>query len=142
LSKAAPAVDIGDDEPVTLAEASKVILRGIVTVSALRAEIRRGNLAVERIGKNLFTTPAAIREMRSKCRVMPNRQDYTSEKTEAKASGSSATAERTSELAALKASVQALKNGSLSTLRKSTPTSQPKAASPIPFPSRKSSAST
>lgn len=141
MSKPA-AVDIGDDEPVTLAEASRIILRGIVSVSALRAEIRRGNLAVERIGKNLFTTPAAIREMRSKCRVMPNRQDYTSEKTEGKASGSSETAAKTSELDALKASVRALKTGSLSTLRRSTPPDRQKAESPIPFPSRKSSAST
>lgn len=136
MSRAAPA-DIGDDEPVTLTEASRVILRGIVSVSALRAEIRRGNLAVERIGKNLYTTPAAIREMRSKCRVMPAHRDYTSEPTEAKASGSSATTERTNELAALNASVAALKSGSLSTLRKSTPRDQQKAASPIPFPSRR-----
>lgn len=142
MGERALVVDIGDEEPVTLAEASKVILRGIVSVSALRAEIRRGNLTVERIGKNLYTTPAAIREMRSKCRVMPNRQDYTSEKTEDKASGSSATVGKTSELDALKASVRALKTGSLSTLRKSTPRDPQKVASPIPFPSRKSSAST
>jgi hypothetical protein len=137
VTRAAHAVDIGDDEPVTLSEASEIILRGIVSVSALRAEIKRGNLAVERIGKNLYTTPAAIREMRSKCRVMPAHRDYTSEATEAKASGSSGTTEKTNELAALKASVTALKSGSLSTLRKSTPTNQSKAASPIPFPSRK-----
>jgi hypothetical protein len=58
-----------DDDPITLAEASKLLLGGVVTVSALRAEIKRGNLVVEKIGKNLFTTPAAIREMREKCRV-------------------------------------------------------------------------
>lgn len=131
-----------DSDPITLTEASKLVLRGIISVSALRAEIRRGNLTVERIGKNLYTTPAAIREMRDKCRVMPNHQDYTSEKTEAKASGSSAMEEKTSELAALKASVRALRTGSLSTLRKSTPRDQQKAESPIPFRSRKSSAST
>ena len=134
--------DILDSDPITLTEASKVVLRGIISVSALRAEIRRGNLSVERIGKNLYTTPAAIREMREKCRVMPNHQDYTSEKTEIKPSGSSGTVEKTSELAALKASVNALKSGSLSTLRKSTPRGQQKAGSPIPFPSRKSSGST
>ena len=134
--------DLLDSDPITLVEASKLVLRGIVSVSALRAEIRRGNLAVERIGKNLYTTPAAIREMRDKCRVMPNPQDYTSEKTEAKASGSSGTAEKTRELAALKASVGALRSGSLSTLRKSTPRDHQKAESPIPFRSRKSSAST
>ena len=49
--------DLQDDDPVTLGEASKLLLRGIVSVSALRAEIRRGNLVVEKIGKNLFTTP-------------------------------------------------------------------------------------
>jgi hypothetical protein len=61
--------DILDDDPITLKEASEVLLRGIVSVSALRSEVRRGNLIVERIGKNLFTTPAHIREMRRRCRV-------------------------------------------------------------------------
>lgn len=135
--------DLIDDDPITLYEASSLVLRGKVTVSALRAEIKRGNLAVERIGKNLFTTPAAIREMREKCRVMPNRQDYTSGTTgpartgKTDTSGSSATKEKTDELAALRASVTALKSGSLSTLRKSTPRDPQKEASPIPFPSRK-----
>lgn len=132
------ALDLLDTDPITLREAS-ALLRGKVTESALRAEIKRGNLAVERIGKNLFTTPAAIREMREKCRVMPNPRDSTSEKTApAAGSGSSATGERTSELTALKASVNALKQGSLSTLRKSTPRDRQGEANPIPFPSRKS----
>jgi hypothetical protein len=126
-----------DDDPITLTEASELVLRGKVTISALRAEIKRGNLVVERIGKNLFTTPAAIRQMREKCRVMPNHPDSTSEATENKTSGSSVTEEKTDELAALRASVTALKSGSLSTLRKNTPQGQQKAASPIPFPSQK-----
>jgi hypothetical protein len=63
--------ELRDTDPITLAEASKLLLRGIVSVSALRAEIKRGNFASEKIGKNLFTTPAAIREMREKCRVRP-----------------------------------------------------------------------
>lgn len=131
------AVDIGEDEPVTLAEASRVILRGVVTVSALRAEIRRGNLMVERIGKNLYTTPAAIRDMRSKCRVQPNRRDFTCAKTATNTSGSSETPDVTAELAALKASVNSLKSGSLSTLRKSMPRGPDAAADPIPFPLRR-----
>lgn len=61
--------DLLDDDPITLKEASELLLRGIVSVSALRAEIKRGNLTMERIGKNLFTTPAHIREMRRRCRV-------------------------------------------------------------------------
>ena len=63
--------DLLDTDPITLKEASELLLRGIVTVSALRSEIRRGNLVVERIGKNLFTSPAGIREMRERCRVKP-----------------------------------------------------------------------
>lgn len=62
--------DLLDDDPITLKEASELLLRGIVSVSALRSEIRRGNLIVERIGKNLFTTPSHIREMRRRCRVV------------------------------------------------------------------------
>lgn len=131
--------DLMDTDPITLREAASIILRGVVSESALRAEIKRGNLAVERIGKNLFTTPAAIREMREKCRVMPNPRDSTSEKTATETrSGSSATGTATDELAALNATVKALKQGSLSTLRKSTPRDRQGAASPIPFPSRKS----
>lgn len=60
--------DIEDDDPITLAEASHLVLRGAVTVSTLRAEVRRGNLTVERIGKNLFTTRAYIKQMRERCR--------------------------------------------------------------------------
>jgi hypothetical protein len=129
------AADLIDTDPITIGEASR-LLRGIVSESALRSEIRKGNLIAYRIGKNLFTTPAAIREMRDKCRVMPNRPDSTSEKTIEH--GSSATATATDELAALKATVRGLKNGSLSTLLKSTPADRQGAASPIPFPSRKS----
>jgi hypothetical protein len=132
------AEDIDDTSPITLAEASELVLRGKVTVSTLRAEIRRGNLAVERIGKNLFTTPADIREMRKRCRVQPSRPDSISGKTETATSGSSATRTAIDELAVLKTTVQALKNGSLSTLRKSTPRDRQKAESPIPFPSPKS----
>jgi len=128
--------DLLDLDPITLTEASTVVLRGVVSVSALRAEIRRGNLAVERIGKNLYTTPAAIREMRDRCRVKPHLQDSTSDRTIEP--GSSATKERTTEQAALKASVAALKSGSLSTLRKSTSRDRQRAESPIPFPSQRS----
>lgn len=53
-----------EDDPITLKEASELMLRGIVSVSALRSEIKRGNLTVERIGKNLYTTPSHIRAMR------------------------------------------------------------------------------
>ncbi len=129
--------DLIDTDPITLTEASRVVLRGVVSVSALRSEVRRGNLAVEKIGKNLYTTPAAIREMRDKCRVQQNLPDSTSDGTGKQSPGLSATATKTDELVALKATVKALKGGSLSTLRRSTPADQQRAGNPIPFPSRK-----
>jgi hypothetical protein len=127
--------DLIDTDPITIGEASR-LLRGIVSESALRSEIRKGNLIAYRIGKNLFTTPAALNEMREKCRVQQNRPDSTSEKTTEP--GSSATATATDELAALKATVRGLKNGSLSTLLKSTPADRQGAGKVTPFPSRKS----
>lgn len=131
-------MDILDDDPITLAEASKVVLRGVVTVSALRAEIERGNLAVEKIGKNLYTTKAAIREMRDRCREKLSRRGSTSEKTDKVGpSGSSGTTDGTDELVLLKGIVAGLKDGSLTTSRKSTSRGQHTAGSPIPFPSRK-----
>jgi hypothetical protein len=128
---------IADDDPITLAVASKVVLRGVITVSTLRAEIRRGNLEVERIGKNLFTTPAYIKQMRERCRVQSSRPASISERTEKSSSGSSATKGATDELAALKGIATALTNGSLSTLSKRTARSQHEVGVPIPFPSRK-----
>lgn len=133
------AAEILDDDPITLGEASRVVLRGRVTVSALRAEIRRGNLAVEKIGKNLYTTPAAVREMRERCRVKPSPQGSIPEKTSAAtSSGSSATTGKTNELDALLQTAKALKSGSLTTSRKNTPRDPRKVESPIPFPSRRS----
>jgi len=126
------ASDLIDTDPITLAEACELLLRGRVSRSALYAEFQKGNLACERIGKNLFTTPAAIREMREKCRVVPSLPASISAPTTAP--GSSATVDATSELDSLKASVQMLKSGSLSTLRKSTSRDPQKAANLMQFP--------
>lgn len=125
--------DLLDDDPITLHVASQVVLRGAVKVSTLRAEIRRGNLGALKIGKNLFTTPAYIREMKDRCRVQPSRPDSISARTKESASGLSATATAIDEQAALKATVLALKNGSLNTSGKNTQGGQQPAGSPIPF---------
>ncbi len=61
--------DLIDSDPITIGEASR-LLRGIVSESALRSEIRKGNLIAYRIGKNIFTTPAAIRSQ-TKCFSKP-----------------------------------------------------------------------
>jgi hypothetical protein len=100
LSRAEALAALSDTDPITLAEASKVLLRGVVSLSALRSEIRRGNLAVEKIGKNLFTTPAAIREMRERCAVKP-KPDVGATST--------LPADRDAERAALSATIAALK---------------------------------
>jgi hypothetical protein len=55
--------ELHNDDPITLAGASKLLLRGIVTVSALRAEIKRDNLVAEKIGRTF-----SLRQQRSaKC---------------------------------------------------------------------------
>ena len=71
----------GDDEPLRLAEACRVLFGGRLTPSALRAEARRGTLVIERIAGKDFVTPAAIRAMREKCRVPPSRPDSISDAT-------------------------------------------------------------
>jgi hypothetical protein len=107
--------DLIDTDPITLSEASSVVLRGIVSVSALRAEIDKGNLMAMRIGKNLFTTPGAVREMMEKCRVKPSHP--------------------ASEQAALKGIAAALRSGSLATSRKNTRRDRQSAENLVQFPS-------
>src|ERR1700693_1074877 len=62
---------LADDDAITLEEACELFFRGTISPSTLRAEARRGRLAVMRIGRRDFTTPAAIREMKEACRVQP-----------------------------------------------------------------------
>lgn len=96
--------------PISLKDAAEQILLGRVSVSALRSEARRGNLATFKIGKNLYTTEADIREMVKKCRVQQSPQGCISEKTTTL--GSSGTETKTTALDALAITVQALKDGS------------------------------
>mgnify|MGYP000473955384 CR=1 FL=1 len=70
--------DIGDDDPVPLAEACRLFFRGAIKPSTLRSEARRGNLEIERIGHKDFVTAKAIREMRRKCLVQRSDHDYGS----------------------------------------------------------------
>jgi hypothetical protein len=125
---------IAEDDPITLAEASEAVLRGAVSEQTLRAEARRGNLQVERLGKNLFTTPNYIKAWRNQCRVQQNRPDSTSAKTRAASvSGSSGIGIATDEQDALKKIALSLKNGSLNTSRKSTRHDQGAGAEVMPF---------
>ena len=56
----AQAVDIGDDEPVTLAEACRVFFGGRISPSALRTEAAKGRLVITQIARKDFVTRRAI----------------------------------------------------------------------------------
>lgn len=58
----------GDSDPITLADAAAHF--GF-TVWTLRAEATRGRLTIYKIGKRLYTTPGAVKEMVELCRVEP-----------------------------------------------------------------------
>jgi hypothetical protein len=47
--------ELGPNDPLTLREAAETLLRGIVKASTLRAAAARGELTVERPGRNLVT---------------------------------------------------------------------------------------
>jgi hypothetical protein len=66
-------VDIGDDEPVTLAEACRLFFGGRLTPSALRTEADKGNLRIMQIARKDFVTRAAIEEMKERCLRSPSR---------------------------------------------------------------------
>jgi len=61
--------EITRDTPLRLADAVKLAFPcGGMTVSGLRREIARGNLAIEMIAGKQFTTLRDIEKMRLKCR--------------------------------------------------------------------------
>lgn len=64
--------DIPDDAPLRLKDAVKIAFpAGGMTVSGLRGEITRGRLEAEMIAGKHFVTLRAIREMRERCKVVP-----------------------------------------------------------------------
>ena len=64
--------NIGPDTPLRLQDAVRLAFpAGGMTVSGLRTEATRGRLKYWRIAGKIFTTLAAIAEMREQCRVQP-----------------------------------------------------------------------
>ena len=108
----------GDNDTITLKDAAQHF--GF-KVSTLRAEHERGRLTIYRIGKKDYTTPADIREMVQKCRVVQKGQGFTLTRDES--NGSSETDRVLSALAAARETVAALKKPSRNT--SDTSTSQP-----------------
>ena len=61
--------EITDDTPLLLDVAARLAFPGgSVSGLTLRNAARRGDLDVERVGRHVYTTLAAIREMRARCR--------------------------------------------------------------------------
>jgi hypothetical protein len=103
-----------DDDTITLKDAAEHFKFSVYT---LRAEADRGRLAIYKIGKRYYTTPADIKEMVRQCRVDQKAPDYTL--TRSARSTSSETERVSSALAAANETARRLKNSSRSTLGKS-----------------------
>jgi hypothetical protein len=74
-----PPGEVTPDAPLRLAIAAAIAYPdGSMTASGLRREAARGNLAIERTAGKDYTTLAAIREMREKCRLRPKGRASTS----------------------------------------------------------------
>jgi hypothetical protein len=72
-----PKPEIGPTTPLRLEHAVKLAFPlGGMTVSGLRRERDRGNLAIEKIAGKEFTTLQNIEEMRIKCRDQQRAQGY------------------------------------------------------------------
>lgn len=113
---------ISDDDVVTLAEACEIVFRNKITPSTLRAEGRRGRLAISKIGKRYFTTIRDARELFDRCRAAPEARGSTS--TRNAGHGSSETDNDSSAQAAVNQIVASLKKSSPTTLAASTPRSR------------------
>ncbi len=60
---------LGDDELITLKEACEIYFRGRVSVDILKAEVKKANLTVSKIGRSYFTTITELKAMVERCRV-------------------------------------------------------------------------
>jgi hypothetical protein len=91
----------GLDAPISLRETCERVFNGAISVATLKAEARRGNLVISKIGRAYFTTEQAIQDMITKCRVLA--QAPTSGSTKPEINGQSLTANVTSARASLRA---------------------------------------
>lgn len=109
----------GSHDPMSLSEAADVLLRGLVTKSTLRAAAARGELATERLGRRIVTTPAYIEAWRAKCREQAEGRTFIQslETTAARRSGISETVKTVSALDAARAILKGLGRPSQPILR-------------------------
>lgn len=103
-----------DADTITLKDAAQHFGFSVYT---LRTEADRGRLAIYKIGKRYYTTPADIKEMVRQCRVDQKARDFTLIRG---ASNSLSETERASSaLAAANETAQRLKSSSRTTLGRS-----------------------
>jgi hypothetical protein len=110
--------DPGLDDLLTLKDACELVFDGAFTIATLRAEHRKGNLEIYRIGRRDFTTLRDIQEMKKRCRVA--RRVPASISTRNAGNGLSETEHLSSALAALSQTTQTLKRNSPNTSAAST----------------------
>ena len=112
------------DEPITLADACELYPRARLTVSTLRAEAERGRLDIFKLGRRLYTTPAAMRAMVTKCQDDARPRASTS--IQPAVIGLSATARASSALDSANTTVSELRSASLNTsARNGSPNAAP-----------------
>ena len=107
-----------DTDLITLQDAAEVYFDNKITAASLRAEQRRGNLAIDRIGRRYFTTVYDLKEMQEKCRVGHKGRAFTS--TEGGSNGLSERERISSALFALNQTARALKSNSQNTSQENT----------------------
>lgn len=120
-------MNISPDSPISLDEAAEICLRGLVKASTLRAAADRGELAIERLGRRLVTTPADVEAWRKLCRDRQKERACGSgpHQSASQAHGSSETDDFGRAQAAAQMRVEKLKNSLKNTSPQST--TQPKA---------------
>ena len=100
---------LGDDDPVTLKEASE-LLRGLVGIKALKAAARDGSLEAQQLGgrKVWTTTRRFLREWRERCRVAAQSKSSSARSARAMSSTTSKTANAESPQESLLAHLRSL----------------------------------
>jgi hypothetical protein len=111
-----------EDDPITLADACRIVFADKIKVATLRAEASRGRLVIFRIGKRNFTTVNEVRRMVERCRV--EREGQGSTLIHDGSNGLSETDRISSAQAALKTTLQGLRGSSRNTSARNTSRNQ------------------
>lgn len=119
--------EIGDDEPVLLSAAVDLFFApGMMKLSTLRTEARKGRLATSRVAGKDYVTRSAVKDMFERCRVERSRPASKSAPSQTdEESGSSETASGIDGQDALRRKLAKLKNGSATISRKNAGPTRP-----------------